>query len=144
MHSREAIQKQMSGQKSQQCTQSSPRPDGDVELPEEYIAAMRVPSCSDCKGVIMPDVVFFGGTVPKPRVESCMDAVARADGLLVIGSSLQVFSGFRFCRRAAELGKPIAIINPGTTRADDIAQLKLKSDCGPLLERVASQRAALC
>lgn len=144
MHSREAIQKQMSGQKSQQCTQSSPRPDGDVELPEEYIAAMRVPSCSDCKGVIMPDVVFFGGTVPKPRVESCMDAVARADGLLVIGSSLQVFSGFRFCRRAAELGKPIAIINPGTTRADDIAQLKLKSDCGPLLEKVASQRAALC
>ncbi len=81
----------------------------------------------------MPDVVFFGGTVPRERVNSCMQLLAEADALVTVGSSLQVFSGFRFCRRAAETGKPIAIINPGITRADDLAELKLEADCGEIL-----------
>lgn len=144
MYCREVIQQQMSGQQTGPGPEPAHRPDGDVDLPEEQIAGFRIPSCSACDGTLMPDVVFFGGTVPRPRVESCMAAVERADGLLVVGSSLQVFSGFRFCRRAAELGRPIAIINPGKTRADDIAQLRLQSDCGPLLDQVANRRAALC
>lgn len=75
----------------------------------------------------MPDVVFFGGTVPKPRVEQCYEAIDRSAGLLVVGSSLQVFSGFRFCRHAQKRGIPIIIVNEGKTRADDIATLKIES-----------------
>jgi len=81
----------------------------------------------------MPDVVFFGGTVPALTVNTCLDALERADALLVIGSSLMVFSGYRFCRRASQLGKPIAIINPGITRADDLAHLRWHAQAGPLL-----------
>jgi NAD-dependent SIR2 family protein deacetylase len=86
----------------------------------------------------MPDVVFFGGTVPGERVGACSEAIADADGLLVVGSSLQVFSGFRFCRLARALGKPLAIINPGTTRGDPLATLKLATDCEPLLAALAA------
>lgn len=87
----------------------------------------------------MPDVVFFGDTVPPQRVFSCMSAVESADAILVVGSSLQVFSGFRFCRRAAELGKSVGLINPGKTRADELAGLKLRADCGPLLQQLADR-----
>jgi NAD-dependent SIR2 family protein deacetylase len=83
----------------------------------------------------MPDVVFFGGTVPKPRVEACVDALTNSTGLLVVGSSLQVYSGFRFCRMAEKLRMPIIIVNEGDTRADDIATLKV-SDAG--LSRLVS------
>lgn len=144
VYDRETIQRQMSGQGMVQPRGRPQRPDGDADLPEQEIAAQSIPHCRRCGGVLMPDVVFFGGTVPKTRVDTCMNALARADGLLVVGSSLQVFSGFRFCRRAAESGKPIAIINPGETRADSLASLRLKSHCGPLLEALVSRIATAC
>jgi len=109
------------------------RPDGDADLSAEQVASVTVPTCDVCGGTLMPDVVFFGGSVPRERVASCNDAVARADALMVIGSSLQVFSGYRFCRRAAEAGKPIALLNPGVTRADPIASLKLEHPIQALL-----------
>ena len=74
----------------------------------------------------MPDVVFFGGTVPRSRVEACVASLDSAGGLLVVGSSLQVYSGFRFCRMAEKLRIPIVIVNEGETRADHIATLKIE------------------
>lgn len=119
------------------------RPDGDAEVDAERVATLSPPGCGVCGGTLIPDVVFFGGTVPRERVRRCTDALARSDALLVVGSSLQVFSGFRFCRIARELGKPLAIINPGSTRADDLAELKLEADCGPLLSALAAGLTAL-
>ena len=115
------------------------RPDGDMDIPDELLQGLVLPQCQRCAGDLMPDVVFFGGSVPGPRVDTCMDALELADALLVIGSSLKVFSGFRFCRRAHQLGKPVAIINPGVTRADDLAQVRLQSLAGPLLTHVANR-----
>jgi NAD-dependent SIR2 family protein deacetylase len=114
----------------------SPRPDGDMEVPESLITALTSPTCESCDGNLIPNVVFFGGSVPPETVERCMSALENADALLVLGSSLSVLSGFRFCQQAHKLGKPIAIVNPGATRADDLAQLRLYSDAGPLLEKV--------
>ena len=101
------------------------KPDGDADVPETYIAQTTIPTCEKCDGVMMPDVVFFGGTVPKSRVEAGADALARTAGLLIVGSSLQVYSGFRFCRMAEKLGMPIVIVNEGDTRADSMASLKI-------------------
>lgn len=112
------------------------RPDGDVELAESNYVDFRVPGCRKCGGRIKPDVVMFGESVPKRRVEAAMSVVDRTDALLVVGSSLMVFSGFRFARRARETGKPIAIINRGRTRADDIAAVKVDADCGKVLSRL--------
>lgn len=114
------------------------KPDGDADVAEELVRRFSVPMCEHCGGTLIPDVVFFGGTVPAPRVQICMDAVRQADAILAVGSSLQVFSGFRFCRLAAQLGKSLAIINPGITRADTLASLKLRSECEPLLQAVTS------
>ena len=116
----------------------SPRPDGDMEVPESLIATLTPPTCKSCDGNLMPNVVFFGGNVPGQTVERCMNALENADALLVLGSSLSVLSGFRFCRQADKLGKPIAIVNPGATRGDDLVQLRLYSDAGPLLRKVIS------
>ena len=80
-----------------------------------------------------PDVVFFGESVPLERVHAARAAIDRAGALVVVGSSLMVFSGFRFVRRAGELGKPVAIVNRGRTRADDIAGLKIEEDCSQVL-----------
>ena len=104
------------------------RPDGDADVPEDYISRISIPDCQSCGGTLMPDVVFFGGTVPKPRVELCSDAISRSSGLLVVGSSLQVYSGFRFCRQAEKHRIPIVIVNEGQTRADDLATLKISAN----------------
>ncbi|MEH6592082.1 MAG: NAD-dependent protein deacetylase [Halioglobus sp.] len=114
-----------------------PRPDGDFEL-RDTAAAQHVPKCADCGGILMPDVVFFGGTVPSTRLKRCMTALEQADGVLVVGSSLQVYSGFRFCRRAVESGIPLALVNQGRTRADDIATLKIDAPCAQVLTQTLS------
>ena len=113
------------------------RPDGDADIGDELAMTFSIPDCEQCRGTLIPDVVFFGGSVPRERVSTCLEAVAGADALLVVGSSLQVYSGFRFCRHAVKLGKPVAIINPGTTRGDSLAQLKLQSNCELLLTALA-------
>jgi len=109
------------------------KPDGDAELAEQSYRDFRVPACADCDGILKPDVVMFGEAVPKDRVSDATSAVERADALLVVGSSLMVFSGYRFARQAAALDKPIAIVNQGVTRADDIAALKVDEDCTRVL-----------
>jgi NAD-dependent SIR2 family protein deacetylase len=109
------------------------KPDGDAELAENSHDEFEVPDCKICAGIVKPHVVMFGENVPRKRVLDASAAIERADALLVVGSSLMLFSGFRFARQATEQGKPIAIINKGQTRADDIAALKLEADCGELL-----------
>ncbi len=109
-------------------------PDGDVELAEERLAEFRMVDCAACGGgPLKPDVVFFGENVPKPRVQRCFDAVDAADALLVLGSSLTVMSGLRFVRRAAARGIPIAIVNQGPTRADDLATVRVDAPLGATL-----------
>ncbi len=115
------------------------RPDGDVELAEDNHKDFTVPGCTRCGGRIKPDVVMFGESVPKSRVEDAMSAIDRTDALLIAGSSLMVFSGFRFARRAHETSKPIAIVNRGKTRADDLAALKIDADCGDVLSQLCSE-----
>jgi NAD-dependent SIR2 family protein deacetylase len=114
------------------------RPDGDSELPDTELDDFDVPPCIQCGGNLIPDVVFFGANIPRARVESSMTALDRADALLVIGSSLQVYSGFRFCKHAQATGKAIAIINPGATRADSMATLKLDEVAETLLPNIAA------
>lgn len=104
-------------------------PDGDAEIPDADLAGFRVPGCPGCGGVLKPDVVLFGANVPRPRVRRALRALERADALLVVGSSLMVYSGFRFCRHAAERGVPVAAVNLGVTRADALLALKLRLDC---------------
>lgn len=109
------------------------RPDGDIELGPVDYDAYSVPACPRCDGVLKPDVVFFGGAVAKPTVERAWHGLARADAVLVVGSSLMVWSGFRFVREAARRGLSIAAVNRGVTRADDLLDVKLDADCAALL-----------
>lgn len=108
-------------------------PDGDADLEVDF-SSFRVANCPDCDGILKPDVVFFGDSVPKARVTSALDTLKDSDGLLVIGSSLMVYSGFRFCRYAREWGKPIVTLNLGRTRADALVDLKLNARIGETLE----------
>ena len=111
-------------------------PDGDADLENVDTTLFRVPACLECGGILRPDVVFFGDGVPRARVEAAYAALESADALLAVGTSLMVYSGFRFCRRAAELDMPIAIVNRGRTRADPLAELKFTDDCGTVLEQL--------
>ncbi len=119
-------------------------PDGDADLDGLDFASFTVPDCAQCGGVLKPDVVFFGENVPRDRVETAMQHLHRSDALLVVGSSLMVLSGFRFARAAADAGVPIAAVNLGRTRADDLAALKVEAPCGEALTAalagVASRR----
>lgn len=107
-------------------------PDGDADLEVDF-SDFRIPDCPHCGGILKPDVVFFGDNVPKQRVIDALNALQRADALLVIGSSLMVYSGFRFCRRASEWNKPIAALTLGKTRADELLSLKLDAPIAPVL-----------
>lgn len=112
-------------------------PDGDADL-EAALSAFRVPGCLACDGVLKPDVVFFGENVPQPVVDAAWAIFDEADALLVVGSSLTVFSGFRFVRRAAERGVPVAIVNLGPTRGDELAALRIDARLGDVLPRLAA------
>ena len=121
---------------------ASPLPDGDARFePDaaEVLAEFQVPCCPQCGGMLQPDVVFFGDGVPRDRAAAAEQALARADALLVIGSSLMVFSGFRFCRLAAESGKPVAAINRGVTRADHLLTFKAESAAETILPALLLQ-----
>ena len=108
-------------------------PDGDADLEGVDLTAFQVPACPICGGMLKPDVVFYGESVPRARVEAALAQLQRSDGLLVIGSSLMVYSGLRFARVAAESGIPVAALNRGRTRADDLLTLKIEADCVPVL-----------
>ena len=108
-------------------------PDGDADLERVACDHFVPPRCPRCDGLLKPDVVFFGENVPRERVVAAHSALADADAMLVIGSSLMVYSGFRFARMARERGMPLAILTRGVTRADALATLKLDADCEALL-----------
>ena len=112
-----------------------PAPDGDSHLNEFDFSTIAVPECRQCSGVLKPDVVFFGENIPPDRVQTSLQALADSDALLVLGSSLMVYSGFRFVRRAHEAGLPIAAINLGRTRADDLINLKIEIACDDVFAR---------
>ncbi len=109
-------------------------PDGDAEV--EATADFKVPNCPNCGGLLKPDVVFFGESVPAQRALAATEALERADALLVAGTSLTVNSGLRFAKAAHKAGKPIVIVNLGATRADELASIKIDAGTTPVLERL--------
>jgi NAD-dependent SIR2 family protein deacetylase len=113
------------------------RPDGDVVLPDEAVAGFHPPRCLVCASdLVKPDVVFFGESVPKPVVEQGYSHVEGSSALVVLGSSLQVMSGYRFVRRAAENGIPVAIVTHGPSRGDEQATIRLDAPLGVTLSRI--------
>ncbi len=117
-------------------------PDGDAELEQASFDDFQVPACESCGGVLKPDVVFFGENVPRARVAQAQAALEQADGVLVVGSSLMVYSGFRFVQAAARAGVPVAALNRGRTRADDLLSLKVEHDCAEALAFLHAPEAA--
>lgn len=113
-------------------------PDGDADLPAAAIDRFQVADCGGCGGVLKPDVVFFGGSVPRPVVDAAYRLVDQSEALLVVGSSLTVYSGYRFVRRAAERGVPVAIVNLGPTRGDPLAALRWDERAGVALPALAA------
>ncbi len=117
-------------------------PDGDARISVDNLQSFDIPGCLNCGGIVKPDVVFFGEPVPELRSRRARRFLEQSDALIVVGSSLMVFSGYRFARFASEAGLPIAIVNRGTTRADELATHKLTANCAELLSQAVSRLAA--
>jgi NAD-dependent SIR2 family protein deacetylase len=115
-------------------------PDADAVV--EHTASFQFIDCPACGGMLKPDIVYFGENVPKERVARAYSLIDDADALLVAGSSLTVYSGYRFVRHAAALGIAIAIINRGPTRGDDLATVKIETGCSPMLALLADELPA--
>ncbi|UJB17143.1 NAD-dependent protein deacetylase [Xanthomonas translucens pv. undulosa] len=132
---REDFQQQLLQRNPRWATlQAGQAPDGDADLEDVDFAAFAVPACTQCGGVLKPDVVFFGENVPRERVAAAFAHLQQADAMLVLGSSLMVYSGFRFVQAAAKACMPIAAVNLGRTRGDDLLSLKLAQPCAQALE----------
>ncbi|MGH8162489.1 MAG: NAD-dependent protein deacetylase [Gammaproteobacteria bacterium] len=112
-------------------------PDGDADLIDAHYSRFEVPACAVCGGVLMPDVVFYGGAIPPARREEAMATVLASDAVLVVGSSLMVWSAFRLVRAAAESGTSAAAVNRGRTRADHLLAFKVEAECGAALSAAA-------
>ncbi|MGL5858551.1 MAG: Sir2 family NAD-dependent protein deacetylase [Angustibacter sp.] len=125
------------------ATSGAAKPDGDVELTDpELIASFRLAGCLACRGLLKPDVVFFGENVPRERVQRCYAMVADAGALLVAGTSLTVQSGLRFVRRAHRDGTPVVLANRGPTRGDDLVAVRLDAGCTEVLTGLAAHLPA--
>ncbi len=136
---RDAVQRELLAQNpALQDLQAPMAPDGDADIDERIVSSIRSPRCRHCGGIPMPDVVFYGGSVPKPRVAAVHEALEQADALMVVGSSLQVYSAYRFCKFASARGIPVIAVNRGLTRADPLLALKVEADCGGVLEWLAA------
>jgi NAD-dependent SIR2 family protein deacetylase len=116
-------------------------PDGDADLADDAIVSFQVPACIPCGGALKPRVVFFGENVARAVVDEAFASVDACDALLVAGTSLAVFSGYRFLRRAAERGIPIAIVNRGPVRGEEHAEVKIEASTGAALEELARRLA---
>lgn len=116
-------------------------PDGDAIINDTHIEKFNTVNCALCDGTLQPYVVFYGDNVPKTRVEDCMNHVLSSQMLLCIGTSLMVYSGYRFCMAAAKADIPVVIINDGVTRADELARFKVGGDCAEVLSSL--QKALL-
>lgn len=114
------------------------RPDGDADVDDGLVEAVQVPSCRRCSGVLKPNVVFYGSYVEKSLVASIYEKILKSDSLLIVGSSLMVYSSYRFCKFAAENNIPIACINQGLTRADDLLTLKISQPCAESLQALTA------
>ena len=130
---RQALQAAMTAANPDWYASAVTAPDGDADIDASLIESFAAPRCDGCGGLLKPDVVFFGENVPGDRYSRAREALAGADALFVAGSSLMVYSGFRFVRLAYDAGLPIAIVNRGRTRGDDLAELKIEGDVGTTL-----------
>ena len=135
--SRADLQKTMAAANPGWHAVTAAAPDGDADLEAAAVETFAPPHCDRCGGLLKPDVVFFGENVPLARYHEARAALEGADALLVAGSSLMVYSGFRFVLQAQEAGLPIAIVNRGRTRADELADVKIEGDIGTVLSGVA-------
>ena len=131
--SRSTLQTAITAANAGWWAEAATAPDGDADIDGAVIESFAAPRGERCGGQLKPDVVFFGENVPVDRYRQAREALARADALLVAGSSLMVYSGFRFVQLAHEAGLPIAIVNRGRTRGDDLAELKIECDIGAAL-----------
>jgi NAD-dependent SIR2 family protein deacetylase len=122
---------------------ASMAPDGDALLEHADFSSFELAACEACAGSLKPAVVFFGEAVPRERVLRAEAAVRDCDAMLVVGSSLMVYSGFRFVRAAHDLGRPLASVNLGRTRADALISLRIPQSCGEVLEQLEARIAAL-
>jgi NAD-dependent SIR2 family protein deacetylase len=118
------------------------RPDGDAELPLDAVTAFQVVGCESCGGPLKPEVVFFGGSVPEATLTAAWEMLAAGEALIVVGSSLTVYSGFRFVRHAHEVGVPIGIVNIGPTRGDELAAVRVSAPVGRVMPRLAAALGA--
>ena len=109
--------------------QATIMPDGDANVEDFDMSKINIPACENCGGVLMPNVVFFGGIVPRERVDNAFNTLAESDCLLVIGSSLKVFSGFRFPRWASQNNLPLFAVNQGEMRGKELFAQILTEPC---------------
>ena len=116
-------------------------PDGDADLEHMDFNDFKLRDCGQCGGILKPDVVFFGESIPRQRAKAASAVVEEADGMLVVGSSLMVFSGFRLVRQASDRQLSIQVINQGRTRADELVDFKLAAPCAEVLNAVAAELA---
>jgi NAD-dependent SIR2 family protein deacetylase len=143
LHSRGSIQRTLESLNPEFEAAIAPTAaDGDADVESRDLDLFRLPQCPRCAGLLKPNVVFFGEGVPRDRVDDAFTSLEQADAMLVVGSSLMVYSGFRFCEWANTMGKPIAAVNLGRTRADHLLALKIERPCAEalasLLERLGS------
>jgi NAD-dependent SIR2 family protein deacetylase len=140
MGSRDAIQSEIARLNPGHPLHAESRPDGDAALADALVERFEVPDCT-CGGAWMPDVVFFGGSVPRETVAQAWDLYEDGEALLVVGSSLAVYSGFRFVVRAEKEKKPAALLTLGATRADSRVALKVTAPLGDALPALAARLA---
>lgn len=139
---RRALQEELLRRNPRWAERDAPRaPDGDADLQAQDFSSFDVPDCAACGGMLKPDVVFFGENVPRERVAAVRAALAESDALLVAGSSLMVYSGYRFVEDAVAAGKPVAVVNRGRTRADGVLTLKCEVEVGTALGALATHLA---
>ena len=115
-------------------------PDADVFISQAEINKFRTPVCDRCNGILKPDVVFFGDTVPRRRVEDIAQRLEESDACLVVGSSVETYSSFRHVRECKMQGKPLMIINIGPTRADSLADVKVVARSGEIFSNLMDRR----
>lgn len=83
-----------------------------------------VPRCP-CGGVYKPDITFFGESLPEEAFAQAQSLAARADVMLVLGTSLTVHPAAGLPRLTLRNGGKVVIVNAQPTPLDEFASARL-------------------
>jgi NAD-dependent deacetylase len=103
---------------------------------------IEIPECEKCEGILKPDIIFFGESLPPATIDAAIKHSGNCDLLIAIGSSLVVQPAAFIPVYAKQAGAKLIIINISRTPCDEIADIVINGKAGETMAEIVKLLAS--